>query len=1364
MPKISDIIEVPPVKTVIELATVRDYDTENFEELTNLLETFVITEDIEKNLQIILDRIANHPNEGMGFFLTGNFGSGKSHFLSVLSLLLQYQWAWKHITSQSQKFSPYESKLKDRKFLVLHIPLLEYRKTDTLEDIFWNTTEETLSSSRHKIFIPLAQSSYFLEQFDKYIMPAHGREVNTFIQSRLSSKYTWEVLRRESADDAIMFAQEFLKVQDKEIPFKLTLDRQKAWDKLMIVIKEHEFAGIIVLMDELSEFLKSKPDARALNEDTRFLQFLGEKSIHSPFWILGALQEAIEKTGDISQTIFNKIKDRYQRNLELSARHIRELIDRRLIRKKGPEAINVIKEAYQTLRNSFNDLKISEEEFLQIYPIHPETLELLDVNTKFFSQRRGVVDFIHYQVKGDSSRQIKGIMDEDYTQLLTPDKIFDHFSFRIREMVDLNPYFQIYKDYFEKRIPRIFDDPVDQEYALRIVKILILLKLSPVIETRTIRQIANMVLYNYTDLGGDLNYEYIQQHILRKLQTEASYIKVKQGQDQLSDVYYIDLESKIGDIIENKKRDILLNVAETDQRILDVAFDQLVYGPLPMAHLRGIYSERKNIPWENTPRSGTVKLQNFLEINNAEIDQVVEKLRTTEDDFVLYIGTPFSTADQREHFNRILNSYSDRFVNGVVYWLPRDLSDPNKLQVLKEFYAQHEILTEYSSDGSRTAMDIRDNLRKSMEEKILQVREVIEELYFSGNIYTVSGEIHGLELADSRLQNFNNTLAKMIREPLRAVYQAHIAPEIEISTRRLISDLIDDFVRPGRADDINAPHLRYLKASIEGIAIPLELARKRDNGYDLNVDISKIPLLARIVNSIPQGGPQDTKNVPNTIQGNNTQKIESNATSGLVAYDWLYQQLRKSEYGIIAPLFELLIVALMRKGQIVGYKSNVQVTTSHIGFPVSSYVQQLGRGQLIDNDLRWQLGAITEAMFGEKLQDYDVERQEEIWSRLCELRDKASRSVMSSRQELQTLSDRLSSSAVDISGIMDGLVKTQGLLAEIRPSLSSKEGIEHFLKMIPAKLSPDDDIRQLINKAESIRTFVNEEMQEILNIRSYIISPSLIIPDKEKYQELRTLKEKVEAMLKVDEKFIFDGGMDKLKSAFKQFKEAFINVYSAEHKKANDSVDSDNLTEIRNSENYQLLSQLAKINLVAVPNDLTKINKLIDNEFKRSCKLLVYEELEMSPICHCGYRLGTDVRSVSASEVTKMIETGIRQYVTSLQEPPYGDQIEDYITKMRQLDQDIPQKELTGLLRLDPELLIEDLKDELSRLLTPTAIQHINRALGGNIKIVRRKMSQLRQDLIDKKYPKSRVREIVNQWLEGGEKLPEDVYIMIEEE
>jgi hypothetical protein len=1358
MPKIKDIIEVPPVKTVIELATVRDFEGEGADQLNELLETFVVTEDIERNLRVILDRIADHPDEGMGFFLTGNFGSGKSHFLSVLSLLLQYPWAWKYVVSQCENLGQYEAGLRDRSFLVVQIPLLEYRKTDPLEDIFWDTVEDTLASSRHRIFVPLAQSSYFLEQFEKYVMPAHSREVNAFIQGKLSARYTWEVLRRDSAEDALIFAQEFLKIQGRHIPFRLTLDRQKTWDKLIAMVngegtrgqgdkerrgkEDRKFAGIVVLMDELSEFLKSKPDARALNEDTRFLQFLGEKSRHAPVWIVGALQESIEKTGDISQATFNKIKDRYQRNLELSARHIRELINRRLIRKKGTQALSAIREAYHVLKDSFSDLKISEEEFVQIYPVHPETLELLDINTSFFSQRRGVVDFIHYQVKGDTSRQIKGIMDEDYIQLLTPDKIFDHFSFRIREMVDIGAYYQIYKDHFEKRIPRIFDDEVDREYALRLVKILILLKISPVSETRMVRQLADMVLYKCTDLGGDLNYEYVQQQILNRLQTEASYIKVKHGQDPLSDIYYIDLESKVGDIIEHKKRDILLSLTESDQRVLDVAFDQLVYGPLPLAHLRGIYSERKNIPWENTPRSGSAKLQNLLEISEAEIGQAVENLRTSEDDFVLYLGTPFGVAEQRDHFRQVLSSYSDRFSLGLVYWMPRELTDPEHLGALKEFYAQHEIFSEYSADGTKAAMEIRENLKRAMEERILQVREIIEDMYFSGIVYTAQGGVQGLDLADSKLQNFNTTLAKIIREPLRMLYPAHIAPEVEISTRRLISDLIDDFVRRGRAEDITAPHARYLRTSIEGIAVPLGLAKKRENGYDLDVDINKTPLLAKITDCIGDSG-----------------------EAGPAEYDWVYKQLRKSEHGVIAPIFELLIAALMRKGQVVGYGAQgVQVNISQVGFPISNYIQRLGQGQLIDSELRWQLAAVSEAMLGERLQDYDVAKQEEIWVRLCQLKENASRGVMASRQELQLLSDRMSASAVDVSGIMDGLVRTQGLLAEIRPSLSSKEGIEHFLKMIPSKLSADDDIRQLMGKAEAIKTFVDEEMQSLLAIRNYIASPHLVIPDREEYLELRSLKGKVEVLLKVDEKFIFEGGMDKLRSAFKRFRETFIARYAAEHKATNDSVDSENLTQIKNSDTYQILSQFEKISLVSVPNDLIKIDKLIDNEFRRSCNRFVHEELEQFPACPCGYRLGTESRRLDPADLSEMVRSGIRQYVASLQDPPYGDQIKDYISKMRQLDQDIPQKELTGLLRLDPDLPIDDLKDELARLLTPVAIQHINRALEGDIVIVKRNIAQLYQDLVDRKYPKAKVREIMDRWMDGDERLADDVYIMIEEE
>jgi len=581
------------------------------------------------------------------------------------------------------------------------------------------------------------------------------------------------------------------------------------------------------------------------------------------------------------------------------------------------------------------------------------------------------------------------------------------------------------------------------------------------------------------------------------------------------------------------------------------------------------------------------------------------------------------------------------------------------------------------------------------------------------------------------------------------LYPSHIAPQVELSTRRIISDLVDDFIRPGSIDDIAAPHLRYLKASIEGIAIPFGIARKRENGYDLSFDINKVPLLARIVNMLPQ---------------KNSQANQDHNAANLVSYESVYKQLRKSEHGIIVPIFELMIAALMRKGQITGYKSGIQVSISSVGFPMSNYVQHLERGQIIDSELRRQLAYISEAMLGIKLQDYDVEKQEEIWSKLCQLKEDVSRNIIASRQALQLLIDRLSS-AVDMPDIMDSLAKTQSLLAEIRPTLSSKDGIEHFLKMIPSRLSDQDDIRRLIGRSESVRVFVNEEIQDLFNIWNYINSSSLIIPDSDRYSELRSLRDEARKLLKIDEKFIFDEGMDKLREAFRHFRDSFITVYASEHKIANDRTETNNFAQARNSTDYQILSQFAKISIISVPNDLNRVNRLIDTDFKPSCNRIVHEQLEQFPICACGFRLGTEIKSAGkeSSDISGILESGIRQYLTALQEPVYGDQIEDYISKMRQLDQSVPQRELDKLVNLDPDLPIDDLRDELSRVLTPIAIQHINRALGSNIVIIKRNISQLHHDLVDKKYPKAKVRDIVNKWIEGSDNPSDDVYIMIEE-
>ncbi|PYR97245.1 MAG: hypothetical protein DMG12_24535, partial [Acidobacteria bacterium] len=84
-------------------------------------------------------------------------------------------------------------------------------------------------------------------------------------------------------------------------------DRRAVWKKVV-----HRYpTGFLLIMDELSEYLRSKPSAQSFNEDLRFLQFLGEWAQGHPLWILAALQEQIEHTGEIEYDLFRKIKDRY---------------------------------------------------------------------------------------------------------------------------------------------------------------------------------------------------------------------------------------------------------------------------------------------------------------------------------------------------------------------------------------------------------------------------------------------------------------------------------------------------------------------------------------------------------------------------------------------------------------------------------------------------------------------------------------------------------------------------------------------------------------------------------------------------------------------------------------------------------------------------------------------------------------------------------------------------------------------------------------------------------------------------------------------------------------------------------------------
>src|SRR6056297_3457745 len=100
--RIKDLIEVKDVRTVVQMADIDDPKLRNF-----LTESFVITDEVKKVFLSFFNDLIK--KEGKGYFIEGNFGSGKSHLLSVLSLLTDYKESWQHILDQQE----YPKQLKD---------------------------------------------------------------------------------------------------------------------------------------------------------------------------------------------------------------------------------------------------------------------------------------------------------------------------------------------------------------------------------------------------------------------------------------------------------------------------------------------------------------------------------------------------------------------------------------------------------------------------------------------------------------------------------------------------------------------------------------------------------------------------------------------------------------------------------------------------------------------------------------------------------------------------------------------------------------------------------------------------------------------------------------------------------------------------------------------------------------------------------------------------------------------------------------------------------------------------------------------------------------------------------------------------
>ncbi len=1262
MEKLKDIIDLPDVKTVIRLSDIHDEGAKK-----SLAEDFILTSEVYSNLKVIVGMIEDEV--GAGVFLEGNFGSGKSHFLTILSLLFNRIEAWQPLLAQEPDLTRVCENLSQKEYLTAEASLVDYSSKTPLEEIIRESIVEAYQRKYGRPLIDVEKS--FAKRKDFY--------------ERVDGK-----------------------------------------------LKDNRASGLILLIDELSEFLRSKPDSRSFNEDIRFLQYLGEKGPSFPMWIVSTLQENIEDTGQTTQEAFNKIKDRYPLRLFLTGAHIEELISKRLIKIKAGKRKQV-SNLYNTLKTSFSNLPVNEDRFLSLFPVHPATVSFLDNLKPLFSQHRGVVDFIHYQLKGDPGRNIEGMMDLTCDCLLTPDRIFDHFRVRIKERVELNPFSEVIYKFYEDEMNKIFDDEADLNLAYRVLKVLILSAVSPVKKRFMVKDIAEMLLYRITDLESSVNYQYVRD-ILERLYNEGAYISMDRAKDPLEDHFFLNLEADISLLIKRSTEYQAGSFFEDDVRFFGRLKELLDDPRLPLKEYEVSEKTKIKLLWQFTPREGIFLLEQLDRLTDQALDEIILELHETEADFAVIMGTTHRLEKQRTCVEEVLLPHlRERSAFYISFWLPNALKD----ETLKETLAHLLLLEKYRDDSTERGMEIKGFIEGLLSNEKRLVKDAFMEAYHGGTLFSIlSGEDTPRE--KMKFTVFQDFLSHLGEGLLEARYPKHddISPYTSFATRDQLQEAVEELLKKGEVV-IQKGTRHGLKRVIEGFLVPMEVVRSTAKGFRIVVDPSRNMLIRRFLELVPQA------------LGDRRPSLEE-----------IYRKLRKGDLGLTRPQFELMSLALIFSGHIVPYSGGRRKNPDEITIYNLNRIDEVSKGEILNVELQKELASLPFIPKKYKNRELNFHTQKELWKELAGVKAHVSREIEDVQEKVKRASEYKALESFDLTGMKKNLEDLTLLFDEVKTSYAPKEGLERFLN--ESRNHPF--INKSFSRLETARGFFLEDLDRYLFINSYVNHPDLGIPEGKEYETLHNQTVDIKEHLKSGAPYLEQGYMENLGRLFDSFLQGYAILYQKEHQRATSPECLQQYGRLKDSLRYKVLSRFSRIEYISVTNDRVKVERALSQVSSTQCSFFSMDLLRRMPICQCGFRLGErrDLPGVQTIEST--VDAGIMEYLSAFKEGRNRERFISYIAGLKEVGKTGICEKINRLLDFDmssmtnnPEGALKDLENTLDN----SVIKAINDAFSGKVVVVSRDLDEFYENTVERSFPRDRLLNIFLEWLRGGEELKEETYIKI---
>ncbi len=457
------------------------------------LDEYVVTRELNKHLSKFYENYQqgiDATTDKMGVWISGFFGSGKSHFLKILAYLLENKKA-----KDKRAVDFFSDKIKDELF---YANMKRTADVETEVVLFNIDSKSSLDNKSKEDAILRVFTKVFYEHQGFYGEIPGVAEMEKYLtkegiyeefkrEFKASAGEKWVDRRNTFYFDADYVIEALTKVTSMSEEtarnwfengvnnFEISIEKFSKDVKEYIAQKSDNF-HLIFLVDEIGQYIG---DSRQLMLN---LQTLAEDlgtHCQGKVWIVVTSQESIDSLVKVKGDDFSRIQGRFDTRLSLSSISVDEVIKKRILEKKEHVADKLkllsheksaalknlisFKDSTADLRGFENDL-----EFVDVYPFLPYQFKLLQ---NVFEQVRK---------HGSSGKHLS----EGERSMLSA---FKEAGLRFKDaeegtLIPFHAFYDTIKEFLTPSITRViegaYENPVlrDDEFNMDLLKVLFMIK------------------------------------------------------------------------------------------------------------------------------------------------------------------------------------------------------------------------------------------------------------------------------------------------------------------------------------------------------------------------------------------------------------------------------------------------------------------------------------------------------------------------------------------------------------------------------------------------------------------------------------------------------------------------------------------------------------------------------------------------------------------------------------------------------------------------------------------------------------------------------------------------------------------------